>query len=40
MARTATTPAEAVKGIDRQELKDKIDRDESFVLLDNCRRST
>ena len=34
MAQTAITPAEAVKGIDRRELKDKIDRHESFVLLE------
>lgn len=34
MAQSATTPAEAVKAIDRQELKDKIDRHESFVLLE------
>jgi rhodanese-related sulfurtransferase len=34
MAQTATTPAEGVKTIDRQELNDKIGRDESFVLLE------
>jgi rhodanese-related sulfurtransferase len=34
MAQTAITPAEAVKGIDRQDLKDKIDRREPFVLLE------
>jgi rhodanese-related sulfurtransferase len=34
MAQTQTTPAEAVKEIGRQELKDKIDRRESFVLLE------
>lgn len=34
MARTATTPAEAVKTIDRHELKAKIDRTDSFVLLE------
>jgi rhodanese-related sulfurtransferase len=34
MAKTATTPAEAVKAIDRRALKDKIDRRESFVLLE------
>jgi rhodanese-related sulfurtransferase len=34
MARTATTPAEGVKAISRQDLKDKIDRRESFVLLE------
>ena len=32
MAQT-TTPAEGVKAISRQELRDKIDRRESFVLL-------
>lgn len=30
----ATRPAEVVKAIDRQELKDKIDRHEPFVLLE------
>lgn len=35
MAQTAITPAEAVKAIERQELKDKIDRNESFVLLES-----
>ena len=34
MARTASTPAEAVKTIDRHELKAKIDRTDSFVLLE------
>ena len=34
MAQSATTPVEAVKAIDRQELKDKIERRESFVLLE------
>ena len=34
MARTATTPAEGVKAISRQDLKDKIDWRESFVLLE------
>jgi rhodanese-related sulfurtransferase len=34
MARTATTPSEAVKTIDRHELKAKIDRTDSFVLLE------
>jgi rhodanese-related sulfurtransferase len=34
MPRTATTPAEAVKTIDRHELKAKIDRSDAFVLLE------
>jgi rhodanese-related sulfurtransferase len=35
MAQTATnTPAEAVKAIDRRELKEKIGRHEPFVLLE------
>jgi rhodanese-related sulfurtransferase len=34
MAQITTTPAEAVKGIDRHELKAKIDRKDSFVLLE------
>lgn len=34
MTQTATTPGVAVKAIDRQKLKDKIDRHESFVLLE------
>jgi rhodanese-related sulfurtransferase len=34
MAQTAITPAEAVKAIDRHELKAKIDRKDVFVLLE------
>ena len=34
MAQTTITPAEGVKTISRQELKDKIDRHEPFVLLE------
>jgi rhodanese-related sulfurtransferase len=34
MAQTATSSAESVKTIDREELKKKIDRHESFVLLE------
>jgi rhodanese-related sulfurtransferase len=34
MAQTATTPAEGVKAISRQDLKDEIDRREPFVLLE------
>lgn len=34
MAQTTTTPAEAVKAIDRHELRAKMDRKDSFVLLE------
>jgi rhodanese-related sulfurtransferase len=34
MAQSAIKPTEAAQAIDRQELKDKIDRRESFVLLE------
>lgn len=34
MAQTAPTPPEVVKGIGRDELKNRIDRGESFVLLE------
>jgi rhodanese-related sulfurtransferase len=34
MAQTAATPAEAARAIDRHELKNKLDRRESFVLLE------
>jgi hypothetical protein len=34
IAQTATTPGEAVKAIDGHELKAKIDRNDSFVLLE------
>ena len=34
MAQATSTPAEAVKAISRHELTDKIDRRESFVLLE------
>ena len=40
MAQSTTTPADAVKAIDRQELKDKIGRRESFVSSKHCRLSS
>jgi hypothetical protein len=40
MGQTATTPAEGVKAISRQDLKDKIDRLSRSSSSKHCRLST